>query len=107
LYADLRRRGYAEEGECVPIEGVPVQFLPAYNALLEEALAEARETLYEQTPNRVLRAEHLVAIAVQTGREKDRERVRLLREQASMDPEYLAGVLSRQGLEATWKQWTP
>ena len=106
LYADLRRRGYAEEGECVPIEGVPVQFLPAYKALLEEALAKARETLYEQTPRRVLRAEHLVAIAVQTGREKDRERVRLLREQASMDPEYLAGVLSRQGLEATWKQWT-
>jgi len=107
LYADLRRRGYVEEGECVLIEGVPVQFLPAYNALLDEALAEARETLYEQTPTRVLRAEHLAAIAVQTGREKDRQRVRLLREQASMDPEYLAGVLSRHGLEATWKQWTP
>ena len=29
LYDDLRRRGYAEEGECVLIEGVPVQFLPA------------------------------------------------------------------------------
>lgn len=29
LYAALRARGYAEEGECVLIEGVPVQFLPA------------------------------------------------------------------------------
>ncbi len=37
----------------------------------------------------------------------NRQRVRLLREQASMDSEYLAGVLSRHGLEATWKQWTP
>jgi len=46
LYEALRTRGYAEEGECVLIEGVPVQFLPAYNALLEEALAEARETTY-------------------------------------------------------------
>jgi hypothetical protein len=41
VYEALRRRGYEEEGECVNIEGVPVQFLPAYNALVEEALAEA------------------------------------------------------------------
>src|SRR3972149_3442222 len=60
LYEALRARGYAEEGECVLIEGVPVQFLPAYNALLEEALAEARETTYEDTHTRVLRAEHLL-----------------------------------------------
>lgn len=106
VYDDLRRRGYAEEGECVLIEGVPVQFLPAYNVLLEEALAEARETFYELTPTRVLRAEHLVAIAVQTGREKDRQRVRLLTEQASMDHKYLSDVLARHGLEARWRQWT-
>jgi hypothetical protein len=76
LYEALRARGYAEEGECVNIEGVPVQFLPAHNDLLVEALNESREVLYEQTPTRVLRAEHLAAIAVQTGRDKDRERVR-------------------------------
>jgi hypothetical protein len=91
----------------VLIEGVPVQFLPAYNTLIEEALAEARETLYEHTRTRVLRAEHLVAIAVQTGREKDRQRVRLLTEQVPMDSDYLSGVLARHGLEAKWKQWTP
>src|SRR5207247_6837240 len=70
LYEALRARGYHEEKECVNIEGVPVQFLPAYNALLEEALAEARETRYEATPTRVLRAEHLLAIALQTGRDE-------------------------------------
>ena len=109
LYEDLRRRGYVEEGDCVLIEGVPVQFLPAYNTLIEEALTEARETLYEHTPTRVLRAEHLlaIAIAVQTGREKDRQRVRLLTEQAPMDSGYLSGVLARHGLEVKWKRWTP
>ena len=107
LYEDLRRRGYVEEGDCVLIEGVPVQFLPAYNTLIEEALTEARETLYEHTPTRVLRAEHLVAIALQTGREKDRQRVRLLKEQVPMDPDYLSGVLARHGLEVKWKRWTP
>jgi len=99
LYEALRARGYREEDECVNIEGVPVQFLPAYNALLEEALAEAREMRYEATPTRVLRPEHLLAIALQTGRDKDRERVRLLREQARLDQKYLKGVLSRHRLD--------
>jgi hypothetical protein len=107
LYEALRKRGYAEEGECVLMEGVPVQFLPAYNALLEEALMEARETLYEEVSTRVVRAEHLVAICLPTGRDKDRERVRIFREQAELDMNYLAGVLQRHGLEGKWKQWTP
>ena len=108
LYQALRSRGYVEEGECVLIEGVPVQFLPAYNALLEEALKEARETLYEEDVSlRVVRAEHLIAICLQTGRDKDRERVRILREQAELDMNYLAGVLQRHGLEGKWKPWTP
>lgn len=102
LYETLRARGYVEERECVLIEEVPVQFLPAYNALVEEAVAEARDTAYEDTPTRVLRAEHLVAICVQTGREKDRERVRVLREQAGLDIEYLRKVLVRHNLDMPW-----
>jgi hypothetical protein len=107
LYEALRARGYAEEGECVLIEEVPVQFLPAYNALLEEALREARDTSYENVPTRVVGAEHLIAICLQTGRDKDRERVRVFREQAELDMSFLAGVLQRHGLEGKWRQWTP
>ena len=106
LYEATRTRGYAEERECVLIEGIPVQFLPAYNALIEEAVVEARETLYEGTPTRVVRAEHLVAICLQTGREKDRERVRVLREQADLDIEYLQRVLAPYSLDARWSLWT-
>ena len=106
LYEALRARGYAEEGEYVNIEGVPVQFLPAYNALLEEALQEAREVPYEDVQARVLRAEHLAAICVQTGRPKDRERARLLREQAALDEDYLAALLARHGLAGKWREWS-
>lgn len=106
LYDALRTKGYMEEDECILIEGVPVQFLPAYNELLKEALQEARDTLYEGTSTRVLRAEHLAAICVQTGRDKDRERVRLFREQGVLDLNYLAGVLARHDLEGKWKEWT-
>jgi hypothetical protein len=75
--------------------------------LLEEALREARETLYEEVPARVVRAEHLIAICLQTRRDKNRERVRILREQADLDMNYLAEVLQRHGLEGKWKPWMP
>lgn len=101
LYDALRARGYTEEGECVLIEGIPVQFLPAYNVLLEEALREARSMSYEKTTTRVLRLEHLLAICVQTGWTKDRERVRMLREQAQVDDAYLFQILRRHRLEET------
>jgi hypothetical protein len=106
IYEALRARGYREEDECVLIEGVPVQFLPAYNALVEEALNEAQEIMYEDMRTRVLRSEHLVAICLQTGRNKDRERVRILREQAKLDMNFLAAVLKRYDLEEKWKLWT-
>lgn len=105
LYTVLRAKGYIEEGECIVIEGVPVQFLPAYNTLLEEALRDAHEMLYQSVSTRVLRVEHLVAICLQTGRAKDRERVRILREQATLDEDYLTMILRRHDLEGRWKEW--
>jgi hypothetical protein len=87
------------------IEGVPVQFLPAFNPLLEEALEEARDVTYGATPTRVLRIEHLAAIAVQTGRAKDRQRATLFADGAEMDQSLLKGILERHGLEAKWAAW--
>lgn len=106
IYDALRARGYGEENECVTIEGVPVQFLPAYNALVEEALTAARESSYEDVPVRVVGSEYLLAISLQTGRDKDRERVRILREQANLDEGSLADILKRHQLGERWKQWT-
>jgi hypothetical protein len=107
LYEALKAEGHQAENECIAIHGVPVQFLPAYNSLLEEALAEALETTYETTPTRVLRPEHLIAICLQTGRAKDQQRVRLLAEQAVVDPDRLARILARHHLEEKWGQWKP
>lgn len=53
-----------------------------------------------------LQSEHLVAICLQTGRGKDRERVQILREQSKLDLTFLAEVLRRHKLEETWKKWT-
>jgi len=54
----------------------------------------------------VLRAEHLAAICVQTGRDKERQRVRTFLEQATLDRALLAGILQRHGLEAKFAAWT-
>ena len=64
LYPVLRERKSYFENECIAIEGVPVQFLPAFNPLTEEALNEAGEISFGLTPTRVLRAEHLLALMV-------------------------------------------
>ena len=101
----LKRRGCAEEGECLLVEGMPVQFLPAYNPLLEEALAESRETRYAETVTRVLRPEHLAAIMVQTGRDKDRQRFATFMQEAEHDAEYLRGVLERHQLTERFNLW--
>ena len=105
IYEALKRRGYAEEGECLLVEGMPVQFLPAYNPLLEEALAESRETRYAETVTRVLRPEHLAAIMVQTGRDKDRQRFSTFMQEAEQDADYLRVVLERHQLTERFNLW--
>jgi hypothetical protein len=104
LYRELARRKYQFREECVDIEGVPVRFIAPYNALVEEALVSARNTQYGSTPTRVLTVEHLIAIALQTGRDKDRERVTLLR-RGSFDEALLTSIVLRYDLKARWDQW--
>src|SRR5437870_13569184 len=62
----LRARGYIEENEWALIEGIPVQFLPAYSSLVDEALKQAREVIFDGVPTRMLRNEHAYAICLQT-----------------------------------------
>ena len=43
IYEYLGKKGYSVQGEHVAIEGIPVQFIPAYNELVEEAVNKAVE----------------------------------------------------------------
>ncbi len=67
LYKILRDRGYGFDAEHVMIEETPVQFLPAYNKLSEEAVEQAILHEYEGEFVRVIRPEYLIALAFQTG----------------------------------------
>lgn len=101
----LRTRGYREQGETVLIEGTPVQFLAVPNALAEEALNEALEKTVGEVQTRVFRPEHLMAIMLQTGREKDRLRFAAFEREAPIDQDRLLTILQRHDLERKRAQW--
>ncbi|GAA5140851.1 hypothetical protein GCM10023213_24070 [Prosthecobacter algae] len=106
LYAALNGMGYSLDKECVVIEGVPVQFLPAYNPLVEEALSAAQDTKLGETITRVLLPEYLAAIMVQTGRSKDRQRLTAFLEQAVFDKTRLESILAKHQLDQRFSSWT-
>ena len=101
IYDVLKGRGYLPDElmpECIDIGGTPVQFLPAYNKLLEDALAHARSFDYDGVNARVLPAEYLAAISVQTGRMKDKRRVQACLEYDKFDKNAFAEICAAHGL---------
>jgi hypothetical protein len=105
LYQYFKKKGYRPVHEQIIIEGIPVQFLPAFNELLNEAVREARKIKYQGTETRVMTAEHLLAIMVQTGRAKDRERFFKVLEEAEIDQVKLSRILKRFDLKEKYQKW--
>jgi hypothetical protein len=101
LYEWAAQRGYASQAEHVMINGVPVQFLPAHNALAEEAIDRAADIEYEGVSVRVVRPEYLAALYLEPGARtpKRRERAAALMESSALDRAALDELLKRFGLE--------
>ncbi len=106
VYDYLAAAGYEAKGEAINIEGWPVQFIPTYNPLAAEAVEQAVGIKFKGTPTRVLSAEHLVAIMVQTGREKDYARAARFLEEGVINVERLTDILSRHGLADKWHEFS-
>ncbi len=102
IYNYLRPLGYTAHGEHIFIEDWNVQFLPALDALHEEALSGAVETELNGVPIRVMTAEHLMAIALQTGRRKDFQRIEQFVSENVFDAEVFAQIIKRHGLGKRW-----
>jgi len=103
IYEYLVQHGGIVQHEHILVGGWPIQFLPPANELEREAVAEAVETSVQGVPTRVMTAEHLVAIALQTGRAKDNIRVLQFIEHEAVSSEKLMRVLVRHGLVDKWK----
>lgn len=105
IYDFLKARGHTADGDAVMVHGWPVQFLPAESALLREAVEQASEIDFEGVPARVMTTEHLMAIALQTGRGKDFARLVTFAEARTANDAKLHDILARHGLEAAWKRF--
>lgn len=105
IFDYLKARGGTMEGEYIVLGGWPVQFLPPTGPLVEEALAQAVETDVEGTRARVFTAEHLAAIALQTGRAKDKARLLQFIEAGVLDAVHFQAILVRHGLVDAWKKF--
>jgi hypothetical protein len=98
IYDYLKKRGYLPEKEHIVIENIPVQFLPVFDELIEEAVDEAVTAEYKDTVTRIIKPEYLMAIMLQTFRPKDRERILKFLEDAEFDKEVLEKVLNKFNL---------
>jgi hypothetical protein len=101
----LTARGGVLEGEYIILGGWPVQFLPPTSPLVEEALAQAVTVDVDGTPARVCTAEHLAAIALQTGRAKDKARLLQFIEAGAIQADVFQSILARHGLVDRWREF--
>ena len=105
IYDFLKQRGAIVEREHLWLAGTLVQLIPTFDALTEEAVHEAVDQMVGQVKTRVMRVEHLIAIALKTGRAKDHARIALLLDEAAIEGGRLQEILHRHGLQDRWKKF--
>ena len=71
--------------------------------MTEEALQNANDVYFGRTPTRVLSAEYLAAIMLETGRPKDRSRLIHFFEFEVLNKSAFEDIVQRHGLGHDWK----
>jgi hypothetical protein len=105
IFDYLKTKGCTTEGEYIVIADTPVQFLSPVGPLGEEAVREAVETDLEEIPVRVMTAEHLAAIALETGRSKDKARLLQFLENPDFNLVKFEGIVTKYGLTDKWQRF--
>jgi hypothetical protein len=103
IYDYLTRKGYAAKAEHIIIEGLPIQFLPVFNDLMNAAVENANEFELEDTTIRVMSPEYLAAIMLDTGRTKDYLRIEMFLQNDLIDFGKLEKILRQHDLSAKWE----
>jgi hypothetical protein len=106
LYNFLLKKGAKKEGQYIVYAGWPLQFLPADTSpLVAEALANAQEFEADNISVYIFNPEYLAAVALETGRPKDKYRLLALVESGILNTKALLVILNRHGLERRYREW--
>jgi len=98
IYKWASENNYKTENEHIIIEGIPVQFLLAYNDLVKDALENKVEVILFDEKTYILKAEYLMAIMLKTGRLTDRERLARFFAEADYDKMLFMHIIKRFNL---------
>jgi hypothetical protein len=103
IFEYLIGRGAIFEAQFMRIGDTKTLFVPPSTPLLEEALRDAPVRDFDGHPAKVFTADHLAALAFQTGRAN--ARVLDLAAADVLDVDRLHAILARHGLMDRWKQF--
>ena len=100
LYTWASKHGYTIQQEHIVMGGIPVQIIPAHNALAEDAVRDAATLDMDGIDVRVIRPEYLIALYLEpSARTRKRlERVATLMEESEVDRPRLDALLRKYGL---------
>lgn len=102
IWADLVAHGAKEHDEYLVIGGWPVQLLPPGTPLYDDAIARAHIQVVGGQELRIMGPEHLAAIALALGRNKDYVRVEEFIRRGKIDRAVFQDLIERFGLRQQW-----
>ncbi len=106
VYEYFASRGHAVEGGVVTIGNWPTKFLPLANDLEHEGFNESVPREVDGVKTWVMTPEHLVGIALQSGRPEDLALASQFLDSGAVDRNKLHLMLHRFGLGPQWHQFS-
>ena len=105
IYDYLKEKGHQPEEAFVKIGGWLVLFLPPAASLEEEALDKAISVSFKETPTSIFSAEHLAAIMLRVGRNKDYIRLESMLAYDKFDKSAFMEIVKRHNLQEKWADY--
>ncbi len=105
IYDFAERKGFSFDHEFINIQGWLVQFVEAsHSALWTEAIENADVLKIADFEVPVIDKEHLVAMWLYAGRNKDYQKIIMFREADFLDEAKLFGILEKHDLTDKWNR---
>lgn len=103
IYSFCKSRSYLPEGDAIRVADWPVQFIPAFSSLTEDAMLNAEVVEFDDISIRVVTPVYLAVIALSVGRAKDYARILALIEEGVVTKDQIENLSLNYDLVNAWK----